>query len=85
MTAITNEQVVAACRAGAHVLASDDVRVPATLMGDLILLREILAGVARGQLVIGQPPKTEHGAEAQEAVEPVGKGVRRRKAPSVRK
>lgn len=54
---ITNEQVIAAARAGAELLASDDVRVPAAQMGNLILLRELLAAVAAGHLVIARPEK----------------------------
>ena len=62
---ITNEQVIAAARAGAELLASDDVRVPAAQMGNLILLRELLAAVAAGHLVIARPEKKPAAAEGK--------------------
>jgi len=50
---ITNEQIVAAAASGARLLSSPDVRVPGADMPNLMLLREILVGVATGRLVIG--------------------------------
>jgi len=62
---ITNEQVIAAARAGAELLASDDARVPAAQMNHLLLLREILVGVATGRLVIGVPQQQQQQQQQQ--------------------
>lgn len=63
---ISQEQIQQAARAGAQLLASDDVRVPGGMMGELILLREILAAVAAGQLVIARPAEPEKKPAAAE-------------------
>lgn len=58
---VSPQQIMDAARAGAELLSSNEVRVPGAQMNHLLLLREILVGVATGRLVIGVPQQQPGG------------------------
>lgn len=67
---ISSEQIQKAARAGVALLSSSDVRVPATQLGALLLLREVLASIARGDLVVSAPARPQTTANEQQEEPP---------------